>query len=106
MKRLNISRKDLGEKIGVSLSSVAAYLAGHNKIRKTTALAIQACYGVNADWLLHSKRPIFSFDTKERLVGLSDNCIELAITCSNLQKKHQRVLKEITNYIYIADKYN
>ena len=53
MKQLHISRQELSETLGVSLSSVAMYFSGYHRIRRVVALAIQASYGISADWLMY-----------------------------------------------------
>ena len=58
------------------------------------ALAMQACYGINAEWLLKNKRPIFI--TKERKGNeLANDAIATAIAYSNLSKKSKQTIQTI-----------
>ena len=86
MKRINVSRQELSSTLGISLSSVAMYFTGHHKIRKVVALAIQASYGISAEWIMSGKKPIF---IKESSGKLSPDAIEVAIMYNNLPKKLQ-----------------
>ena len=91
-KQLSISRQELSEALGISLSSVAMYFNGYHKIRKVVAMAIQTAFGINAKWILHNKQPIFVKNANSRL---SDDAMEVAITYSTLPKKSQEIIKTI-----------
>jgi len=52
MISLGLTRQELADRLGISLSAVAMYATGAHKIRRVVALAVQAEFGVNADWLL------------------------------------------------------
>ena len=91
-EQLNVSRQELSDSLGISLSSVAMYFNGYHKIRKVVALAIQTVYGVNAEWILHNKQPVF---IKNKDNHLSDSASEIAVAYSNLSKKSQEIVKVI-----------
>lgn len=90
MKKINVSRQELSSTLGISLSSVAMYFTGHHKIRKVVALAIQACYGINADWIMNGKTPIF---IKQASGKLSNEAMEIAVMYNTLPKKLQPTAK-------------
>lgn len=86
MKKINVSRQDLSDALGISLSSVAMYYTGHHKIRKVVALGIQACYGINADWILNGRTPVF---VKQGAGHLSSEAMEIAVMYNSLPRKLQ-----------------
>lgn len=92
MKKINVSRQELCKTLGISLSSVAMYFTGHHKIRKVVALAIQASYGINAEWILAGKKPIF---VKQASGKLPNDAMEVAIIYSNLPQKFRVMAKTI-----------
>lgn len=90
MKKINVSRQELSKTLGISLSSVAMYFTGHHKIRKVVALAIQASYGINADWILTGKGPTFVKQSNDKL---STEAMEMAAMYNTLPKKLQPVAR-------------
>lgn len=91
MHRLHVSRKALSQTLGISLSSVAMYFTGHHKIRKVVALAIQACYGISADYIMYGKLPVM-VPTKGKAV--SREAMEIAIMYDRLPEKLQASAKD------------
>lgn len=55
MKKLGLTRQQLADTLGISLSSVAMYFTGHHKVRRVIALAMQAACGISADWIMTGK---------------------------------------------------
>ncbi len=90
MKKINVSRQELSNTLGISLSSVAMYFTGHHRIRKVVALAIQASYGISSEWILTGKKPIF---IKQASGKLSNEAMEVAIMYNTLPKRLQPVAK-------------
>ncbi|MBX7058087.1 MAG: helix-turn-helix domain containing protein [Leptospirales bacterium] len=90
MKRINVSRQELSATLGISLSSVAMYFTGHHRIRKVVALAIQASYGISAEWILSGKKPIFIKQAQGRL---SNEAMEVALMYHNLPRRLQPVAR-------------
>lgn len=92
MKKINVSRQELSATLGISLSSVAMYFTGAHKIRKVVALAIQACYGINAKWIMEGKGRIF---LKQGGGKLSNEAMEIAVMYGSLPKKLQPTAKTV-----------
>lgn len=90
MQRLNVSRHELSQTLGISLSSIAMYFSGYYKIRKVVALAIEAAYGVNADWIMYNEQPTFVYQKK---YSLSNEAMEAALLYNNLPDNLQSVAK-------------
>lgn len=88
MEKINVSRQELSAALGISLSSVAMYFTGQHRIRKVVALAIQAVYGISAEWILSGKKPIFIKQAQGRL---SNDAMEVALMYDGLPKKLQPV---------------
>lgn len=97
MKKINVSRQELSNTLGISLSSVAMYFTGHHKIRKVVALAIQASYGISADWIMTGKKPIF---IKQASGKLSNEAMEVAIIYNNLPKKVQPTARTVVSALH------
>ena len=98
MKKINVSRQELSNTLGISLSSVAMYFTGHHKIRKVVALAIQASYGISAEWIMSGKGHTFIHqkDPKATPAGkLSNEAMEVAVMYSTLPKKLQPTAKTL-----------
>ena len=98
MEDLSISKEELSKALGIS----GLRLHKTYKIRKVYALAIQAVYGINANWILHNEPPVFSKKEhfclgKEEEEGLEENAMKIATTFSTLSKKKQGVVKTIIN---------
>ena len=91
---LNLTRQELADKLGISLSSIAMYFNGYHRIRKVVALAFENCYGVRANWILHGEKPIY-LETKKQGSSLSDKAYELAVTYDSLQKREQEYISII-----------
>lgn len=86
MQRLNISRRSMSETLGISVSSVTMYFTGHHKIRRVVALGMQACYGINADYIMQGKLPVF---VKQPGLPLSREAMEMAVIYEDLPKRIQ-----------------
>ena len=93
MTELNISKGNLAKALNISISSTIVYLNGTHKIRKILALAIQAYYGVNANWLLYNKKPMF---VEKYSNTISDEALSLAKSYENLPKSSQEVLQKVS----------
>ena len=91
---LNLTRQELADKLGISLSSIAMYFNGYHRIRKVVALAFENCYGVRANWILYGEKPIY-LETKKQGSSLSDKAYELAVTYDSLQKREQEYISII-----------
>ena len=85
---LSLTRQELADRLGISLSSIAMYLNGLHTIRKVVALAFEGCYGVQADWLLYGKKPVY-VDSKEQGSRLSERAYECAVIYDSLPKEGQ-----------------
>ncbi len=95
MREMNVSRQELSSTLGISLSSVAMYFSGCHKIRRVVALAIQASYGINAEWIMYNKPPVFLKQADEQGRKYSKEAIEIARLCNTLSKKDQVIMKKI-----------
>jgi transcriptional regulator with XRE-family HTH domain len=93
MQKLKTSRQSLAQALGISLSSVAMYFTGHIQLRKVVALAVQAVYGVNADWIMTGRRPIFVRQNKKD--GISTEGLTLAKQYDLLPKDLQSTAREV-----------
>ena len=90
MKRMSISRRELAERLDISVSSLAMYFTGQHRIRRVIALAIQAVYGINSDWIMQGKRPVF---VKEFQSNLSAEAMEMAVLYDNLPRRLRPVAR-------------
>lgn len=72
-KQLELSRNDLSEALDVSLPSLSMYFSGRVKVRPVVALAMQAVYGISANWLLSGKGPTFIKNNGDLLSDDSKN---------------------------------
>jgi transcriptional regulator with XRE-family HTH domain len=93
MQKLKVSRQSLAQSLGISLSSVAMYFASHHRVRRVVALAVQAVYGVRADWILTGKKPVFLKQVKQD--GLSTQGLTIAKQYDLLPKELQATAREV-----------
>jgi transcriptional regulator with XRE-family HTH domain len=93
MQKLKVSRQSLAQSLGISLSSVAMYFTSHHRVRRVVALAVQAVYGVNADWIMTGRKPIFVRQNKKD--GLSTEGLTLAKQYDTLPKDLQSTAREV-----------
>lgn len=92
-QKLKVSRQSLAVSLGISLSSVAMYFTGHHRVRKVIALAVQAVYGVNADWVMTGRKPIFV--RQNRKDGLSTDGLTIALQYDTLPRDLQAAAREV-----------
>ena len=59
------------------------FFSGKHKIRKVLALAIQASYNVNAEWILYNKQPKF---LKVYNKNIDEELLKLLIEYENFSK--------------------
>ncbi len=89
--KMNISRQTLSKTLGISIGCISMYCLDKSGIRKTIALAIEACYGLNHQWLLHGKRPMYLMEKKQGITSTKER--EILLRYKNLNKKQ----KELTD---------
>ncbi len=97
MQKLSISRHELSKTLGVSLSAIAMYFSGYYKIRKVIALAIEAAYGINADWIMHDKQPVFIY---QRETKVSNDAMEAALLYKELPANLQAIAKTMVSGLH------
>lgn len=91
--KLKVSRQVLATTLGISLSSVAMYFTGHNRVRKVVALAVQGAYGVSADWIMTGRKPVFVRQALKD--GASTEALALARQYDSLPRDLQAAAREV-----------
>jgi hypothetical protein len=88
LRWIGASRQDAAREIGVSLSLVAMMAGGSVRTRRVVALAIQAQFGVRAEYILSGKLPIFFRPPGTE--SLSDAALAVAYGYTRLHSAGQR----------------
>lgn len=59
LRWMGVSRQEAAQQIGVSLSLIAMIAGGNVRTRRVVALAIQAQFGIRADYIVSGELPVF-----------------------------------------------
>jgi transcriptional regulator with XRE-family HTH domain len=60
LQRIGVSRREIARILELSESRIYNTLTGRDDLRVTTALAIEAAFGVRAEHILHDRTPIYA----------------------------------------------
>jgi transcriptional regulator with XRE-family HTH domain len=94
LRRLGVSRKEAAQEIGVSLSLIAMMAGGNVRTRRVVALALQAQFGIRADYVLSGERPIFLRSPGTE--SLDDEALAVARSYERLRSaRHRRAFRAV-----------
>jgi transcriptional regulator with XRE-family HTH domain len=92
METEKISQQVLADKIGMSRSQISAWINGHNSIPKVAAIAIEAIYNLNQQWLMIGVGEMFHENSGDSNFD-SEIFRTIIITVEELFNKHSLFLK-------------
>lgn len=90
MDKINVRPSEFAVHLGISLTSAEGYYYGRHRIRKVVCLAMEAVWGIRAEYILDGTRPEY---LRQRTLDLPAPALTIAQMAQGLPVKLRRHYK-------------